>query len=132
MKDFEGKTAVVTGAASGIGYGLAEKLAQEKMQVVLADVEEEALNKAVNQLQQYQHRVIGVKTDVLIKESMKSMAIFISFVTTQALEQVLEIRVFGKLRKKTGIGLWESIFMESFMAFKLFFLIWLRMVKKAM
>jgi hypothetical protein len=63
---------------------------------------------------------------------MKSMAIFISFVTTQALEQVLEIRVFGKLRKKTGIGLWESIFTESFMAFKLFFLIWLRMVKKAM
>ena len=73
MKDFEGKTAVVTGAASGIGYGLAEKLAQEKMQVVLADVEEEALNKAVNQLQQYQHRVIGVKTDVLIKESVSEL-----------------------------------------------------------
>ncbi|HIA42654.1 MAG TPA: SDR family NAD(P)-dependent oxidoreductase, partial [Gammaproteobacteria bacterium] len=53
MKDFEGKTAVVTGAASGIGYGLAERLAQEKMQVVLADVEEEALDKAVKQLQQY-------------------------------------------------------------------------------
>ena len=56
MKDFEGKTAVVTGAASGIGFGLAEKLAQEKMQVVLADVEEEALDKAVKQLRQYQHR----------------------------------------------------------------------------
>ena len=41
MKNFEGKTAVVTGAASGIGFGLAEKFAQEKMQVVLADVEEE-------------------------------------------------------------------------------------------
>ena len=73
MKDFEGKTAVVTGAASGIGYGLAEKLAQEKMQVVLADVEEEALDKAVKQLRQYQHRVIGVKTDVLIKESVSEL-----------------------------------------------------------
>ena len=29
MKNFEGKTAVVTGAASGIGFGLAEKFAQE-------------------------------------------------------------------------------------------------------
>ena len=73
MHDFEGKTAVVTGAASGIGYGLAERLAQEKMQVVLADVEEEALDKAVKQLQQYQHRVIGVKTDVLIQESVSDL-----------------------------------------------------------
>ena len=48
MKNFEGKTAVVTGAASGIGFGLAEKFAKEKMQVVLADVEEEALDKAVS------------------------------------------------------------------------------------
>ena len=46
MKDFEGKTAVVTGAASGIGLGLAEKFAKERMQVVMADVEEEALNKS--------------------------------------------------------------------------------------
>ena len=46
MKEFEGKTAIVTGAASGIGLGLAEKFAKERMQVVMADVEEEALNKA--------------------------------------------------------------------------------------
>ena len=73
MHDFEGKTAVVTGAASGIGFGLAERLAQEKMQVVLADVEEEALDKAVKQLQQHQHRVIGIKTDVLIQESVSDL-----------------------------------------------------------
>ena len=70
MKNFEGKTAVVTGAASGIGFGLAEKFAQQKMQVVLADVEEEALDKAVEQLRQYQHRVVGIKADVLIEESV--------------------------------------------------------------
>ena len=50
MKEFEGKTAIVTGAASGIGVGLAEKFAKERMQVVMADVEEEALNKAVEKL----------------------------------------------------------------------------------
>ena len=66
MRNFEGKTAVVTGAASGIGKALAEKFAQEKMQVVLADIEEEALEKSVDNLRQYQHRVIGIKTDVLI------------------------------------------------------------------
>ena len=73
MRNFEGKTAVITGAASGIGKALAEKFAQEKMQVVLADIEEEALEKTVDNLRQYQHRVIGVKTDVLIEESIDEL-----------------------------------------------------------
>ena len=73
MKNFEGKTAVITGAASGIGKALAEKFAQEKMQVVLADIEEEALEKTVDNLRQYQHRVIGVKTDVLVEESIHEL-----------------------------------------------------------
>tara|TARA_B100001113_G_C21061801_1_gene601549 strand:+ start:356 stop:1243 length:888 start_codon:yes stop_codon:yes gene_type:complete len=73
MKNFEGKTAVVTGAASGIGKALAYKFANEKMQVVLADVEEDALENTVKELRQYQHRVIGVKTDVLIEESIQEL-----------------------------------------------------------
>ncbi|MDC0237849.1 SDR family NAD(P)-dependent oxidoreductase [Gammaproteobacteria bacterium] len=73
MKDFEGKTAVVTGAASGIGFGLAERFAQENMQVVMADVEEEALEKAVERLEQHQHRVTGVRADVLVKESIDEL-----------------------------------------------------------
>ena len=39
MRDFEGKVAVVTGAASGIGRALAQRFAEEGMKVVLADVE---------------------------------------------------------------------------------------------
>lgn len=73
MKEFEGKTAVITGAASGIGKALAEKFAQEKMQVVLADIEEEALEKTVESLRQYQHRVVGIKTDVLVEDSIKEL-----------------------------------------------------------
>ncbi len=38
MRDFEGKVAVVTGAASGMGRAFAERFAQEGMKVVLADV----------------------------------------------------------------------------------------------
>ena len=46
MKDFAGKVAVVTGAASGIGFALAEKCLAEGMQVVMADIEAEALLRA--------------------------------------------------------------------------------------
>ena len=47
VRDLEGKVAVVTGAASGIGRSLAGRLAVEGMHVVLADVEEVALRDAV-------------------------------------------------------------------------------------
>jgi NAD(P)-dependent dehydrogenase (short-subunit alcohol dehydrogenase family) len=46
MKEFKDKVAVITGAASGIGFGLAEHAANEGMKVVLADVEETALLQA--------------------------------------------------------------------------------------
>ena len=94
MQEFEGKTAVVTGAASGIGKALAEKFAQEKMQVVLADIEEEALEKTVEGLRKYQHRVIGVKADVLVEES-------ISELFAKATEQYGNIHI---LCNNAGIG----------------------------
>lgn len=40
MKEFKNKVAVSTGAASGIGYSIAERAAREGMKVVLADVKE--------------------------------------------------------------------------------------------
>jgi NAD(P)-dependent dehydrogenase (short-subunit alcohol dehydrogenase family) len=46
MRKFEDKVAVVTGAASGIGYAMAERFAQEGMHVVLADIERDALARA--------------------------------------------------------------------------------------
>ena len=50
MKEFSGKVAVVTGAASGIGKATATRFAEEGMKVVLADIEEPALDKAVAEL----------------------------------------------------------------------------------
>jgi NAD(P)-dependent dehydrogenase (short-subunit alcohol dehydrogenase family) len=74
MQDFEGKVAVVTGAASGIGRALAERFANEGMRVVLADVEEPALETAVRELTQAEHEVIGVQTDVSKRESVEELA----------------------------------------------------------
>ena len=73
MKHFEGKTAVVTGAASGIGFGLAQRIAEENMQVVMADLEQTALEEAVEKLEKQQHRVVGIPADVLIEESVNEL-----------------------------------------------------------
>ena len=59
MKDFKGKVAVVTGAASGIGLGVAERFLAEGMKVVLADVEKEALDRQVARLESQGGEVLG-------------------------------------------------------------------------
>ena len=74
MQDFEGKVAVVTGAASGIGRGLAQRFAEEGMRVVLADVEEPALEAAVATLREAGHEVRGVPTDVSQQASVEALA----------------------------------------------------------
>ena len=73
MQEFQGKTAVITGGASGIGRGLAEKFASEQMNVVLADIEENALKKAVKEMEARQYPVIGVVTDTMRKDSISEL-----------------------------------------------------------
>ena len=74
MQDFEGRVAVVTGAASGMGRAFAERFAQEGMRVVLADIEEPVLDATVRELRLREYDVIGVRTDVSSLDSVEALA----------------------------------------------------------
>lgn len=74
MRDFAGRVAVVTGAASGMGRAFARRFAEEGMKVVLADIEESALELAVNELGAAGHEVLGVRTDVSRPEAVRHLA----------------------------------------------------------
>lgn len=72
MAELAGKVAVVTGAASGIGYALAEKWLSHGMKVVLADIEANALEEAADRLGR-NGTVIAVPTDVSLSESVDEL-----------------------------------------------------------
>jgi NAD(P)-dependent dehydrogenase (short-subunit alcohol dehydrogenase family) len=74
MKQFAGKTAVITGAASGIGRGIAEWCVHEKVRVVLADVDEAALCAAGDELKALGAEVLCVPTDVSEREEIETLA----------------------------------------------------------
>jgi NAD(P)-dependent dehydrogenase (short-subunit alcohol dehydrogenase family) len=64
MELLQGKTAVVTGAGSGMGRAFAERFARAGMKVVLADVEAPKLDEAVESIVANGAEAIGVVTDV--------------------------------------------------------------------
>jgi NAD(P)-dependent dehydrogenase (short-subunit alcohol dehydrogenase family) len=74
MERLAGRVAVVTGAASGIGRALATALASERMKVVMADVEPEALAAAARDLAGRGAEVLAVQTDVTRQEQVDALA----------------------------------------------------------
>jgi len=74
MDTLESKVAVVTGAASGIGLGMARAFGHEGMRVVLSDVSDERLNNAVTDLQSEGIDCIGQIADVRNVEAVETLA----------------------------------------------------------
>jgi NAD(P)-dependent dehydrogenase (short-subunit alcohol dehydrogenase family) len=74
VKELAGKTVFVTGAASGIGLGIATAFAQAGAKVMLCDIEEAALSAALKQLRLTNVDVDGVKADVSLKADLVAAA----------------------------------------------------------
>lgn len=78
MKEFKGKVAVVTGAASGMGLAMANRFASEGMRVVMSDIEDGALQKAALSVQASAKasggKVLAVTCDVADERSVAELA----------------------------------------------------------
>ncbi|MFX0017908.1 MAG: SDR family NAD(P)-dependent oxidoreductase [Promethearchaeota archaeon] len=74
MKEIKNKTAVITGAGSGIGRALAIKCAQEGMKVVLADINEKSLERVKRKIQRARGEVLTIKTDVSKYNEVENLA----------------------------------------------------------
>ena len=71
-----GKTAVITGAASGIGLAAAERFLKAGMKVVIADIDADSIEKQVSRLKFEGHPVEGKVTDVTSESSVRELAEF--------------------------------------------------------
>ena len=73
MENLQGKVAVITGGASGIGRAVARRAASEGMKVVIADIEEGALKQAERELTSQGTDAIAVATDVADAASVREL-----------------------------------------------------------
>lgn len=69
-----GKVAVVTGAGSGIGLALSHAFARSGCSVVLADVQDDALERAADEVAAVGVETLAVRTDVSSREQVESLA----------------------------------------------------------
>jgi NAD(P)-dependent dehydrogenase (short-subunit alcohol dehydrogenase family) len=75
MKEFRDKVAVITGVASGIGFGLADRCAREGMKVVLAGINEDTLLRAEKEIaKKTGATTLVVKTDVSKAGDVEALA----------------------------------------------------------
>jgi NAD(P)-dependent dehydrogenase (short-subunit alcohol dehydrogenase family) len=74
VETFEGRAAVITGGASGIGFACAQEFTRRGARVVLADIDQSALDQAVEQLRSGGAEAHGVTCDVTKLDSVERLA----------------------------------------------------------
>lgn len=75
MKDFKGKTAFITGGASGIGFGMAHAFGRAGMNVVVADIDWDVATKAAEMLNRDQIKAVPVHCDVTLRSEVQRAAL---------------------------------------------------------
>ncbi|MCY3623849.1 MAG: SDR family NAD(P)-dependent oxidoreductase [Gammaproteobacteria bacterium] len=75
MRDVAGKTALITGGASGIGLAMARSFAAAGMKVVIADVEQAALDAVENEFEASNAEFLTLKVDVTDRDAMEAAAL---------------------------------------------------------
>jgi NAD(P)-dependent dehydrogenase (short-subunit alcohol dehydrogenase family) len=119
MDKLEGRVAVVTGAASGIGRALAERLAAEGMKVVLADIETVALDTAAAAVKATAPAVLAVRVDVSRAEDVERLAreTYAAFGAAHVICNNAGVAVIGAVHEHSladwqwvmGVNLWGVI-----------------------
>jgi NAD(P)-dependent dehydrogenase (short-subunit alcohol dehydrogenase family) len=74
VKNLNGTTAFVTGGANGIGFAIARSLAGAGCSIALADIDDEALGKACEEIEREGGRAIGVRCNVTDRDSIEAAA----------------------------------------------------------
>ena len=74
MQNFQGKTAFITGAGSGIGLGMARTFARNGMNVVLCDIRRDGLEQALSEVNRLGAQAIAVEADVSVREQVEKAA----------------------------------------------------------
>ena len=75
MKEFKGKTAFITGGASGIGLAMARAFGQAGMNVVIADIEDAPAKAAVERLASEQIKAVSIHCDVGERNNLRAAAL---------------------------------------------------------
>jgi NAD(P)-dependent dehydrogenase (short-subunit alcohol dehydrogenase family) len=75
MKTFKGRTAVITGAGSGFGLEASRVAAREGMNIVMADVQADALQRAVSEIEGLGAQVLPFRIDVSKSAEMEGLAL---------------------------------------------------------
>lgn len=104
MKDFKGKVAFITGAGSGIGLGMARALRSAGMRIVIADISQQHLDRALSDLGERPQDVHAIRLDVTDREAM-----------ARAADEAE--RTFGRVHvlcNNAGVGVFGSLLEASY------------------